>query len=351
MANFLNVLFMIIPQLPPYYIPIKPQVSCCILTYKMEPLQPTPTTPISQLYVRVLVVMTVVVSTGFTWLVVTAGRLHPSTVALVGQTLTILTIISLLMMVIRRFRRTRHGLQSARQIAEAEAALLRKRSAFIYNSSSKLSDKLAEFEAGIAGLDPGDRNVGPLNKKTAELRSMLDRLDTISKLEANMALTSTTRLNAMKLLDEAAAGYQAVFTAKGAKLHVSIPGDVLVDGDENMLKEVFTAIIDNAAKFMPTQAGLLDIVASKRHRKLYITFTDNGPGISADKLPQLFQPFSRVDGVMTFDRQGQGLSLYISRLCIEIMGGHIDLTSEVGMGTTVVIELPLAKKRSNKLAK
>lgn len=225
---------------------------------------------------------------------------------------------------------------------------MRKRSAFIYNSSSKLSDKLSAFEAGIAHLDANDKNAGPLKKKTAELRDLLDRLNTISKLEANMALTSTTTINAMKILDEAAAEYQEKFEVVGVKIQLASPSKVLVDGDATMLKEVFVAIIDNAAKFMPTQAGLLDIVASLRHGRLYITFTDNGAGIAADKMPELFQPFSRIDGVMAFNRQGQGLSLYISRLCIEIMGGHIDLTSQVGKGTTVVIELPLAKPRAKR---
>ena len=126
------------------------------------------------------------------------------------------------------------------------------------------------------------------------------------------------------------------------------PPSVLVDGDAEMLREVFIAIIDNAAKFMPAQAGLLDIAYAVRGRRVTFVFTDNGPGIAADKLPELFQPFSRIDGVMAFNRQGQGLSLYISRLCIEIMGGTIALSSQEGKGTTVSVQLPLAKHSAKK---
>lgn len=303
----------------------------------------TPSTPASQLYIRAAVVLAVILSLGFTWLVAVAGALRPNLVNMLIQALVVAIIGSLLWLVIHRFRRTRQQLQTARELAEAEAVLLRKRSAFIYNSSSKLSRKLADFEAGIAGLDPKDKHVGPLNKKTAELRELLNRLGTISKLEANMALSSTTTVDAASLLDQAAAQYQAKFTAASAKLQINTPGKVMVEADAEMLKEVFIAIIDNAAKFMPAKDGLLDIVASRRHGKLYITFTDNGAGIAADKLPELFQPFSRIDGVMTFNHQGQGLSLYLSRLCVEIMGGRIDLSSQAGKGTTVVIELPLGR--------
>ena len=308
----------------------------------------TTNTPASQLYVRAAVVLAVIVSLGFTWLVVVAGALKPNIVNMLIQALVVAVIASLLWVVIRRFRRTREELKIARENAEAQAVLLRKRSAFIYASSSKLSTKLADFEAGIAGLDPNDKNVGPLNKKTGELRELLDRLGTISKLEANMALTSSTIIDAAKILDEAASQYQQTYEAAGAKLQVSGPESVMVDGDAEMLREVFIAIIDNAAKFMPPQAGLLDITYSVRHRKLYMTFTDNGPGIAADKLPELFQPFSRIDGVMAFNRQGQGLSLYISRLCIEIMGGKIVLNSQEGSGTTVTIQLPVAKMSKKK---
>lgn len=309
-------------------------------------MNPTSSTSANQLYIRAMVVLAVVLSLGFTWLVIVAGALRPSLVNMLTQALIVAIIASLLWLVIRRFKRTRQALQVARDNAEKEAALLRKRSAFIYAASDKLSAKLASFEAGLAGLDPQDKNAGPLLAKTDELRTMLHRLEMISKLEANMALTSTTTIDAVTKLATACQAYEKQFSAKGAKLQLAGPKHVLVEGDAEMLHEVFVAIIDNAYKFVPDQTGLLDIVYSTKRHKMYITFTDNGPGIAEGKLAELFKPFSRTDGVMAFNHQGQGLSLYISRLCVELMGGHINLTSQEGSGTTVAIELPLAKGRA-----
>lgn len=299
---------------------------------------------VNQWYIRIAVIVAVIASLGFTWLVMVAGALKPNIVNMLTQALVVAIIATLFWLVIRRFRRTRQELQTTRDNAEKEAALLRQRSAFIYEASDKLAKKLATFEQETAGLDPNDPNAGPLLKKTAELHDMLHRLETISKLEANMALTSKTTVDAAALLDQAAVKYQAKFDQMGAKLEVTGVDSVMVDADAEMLTEVFVAIIDNAAKFVPSQSGLLDITHSVRHGKWYVTFTDNGPGIPVDKMAELFQPFSRIDGVMAFNRQGQGLSLYISRLCVEIMGGHIDLSSQQGKGTTVTIELQLAKK-------
>ena len=305
----------------------------------------SPKIPVSQLYARATVVFAVLLSIGFTWLVLAAGTLQLNVVNLLIQILVVAIIVTLLWIVIRRFRRTRQELQVARENAEKEAALLRKRSAFMYEASSKLSSKLAQFEKAIAGLDENDKNAGPLKKKTAELRALLNKLDTIGKLEANMALTSSTTIDAAKVLDQAAVTYQDTFLALGASLKLTSPDSVVVRGDEEMLKQVFISIIDNASKFVPQNTGLLDINAEVRRKKMIITFTDNGPGIAADKLPELFQPFSRTDGVMAFNRQGQGLNLYISRLCIEIMGGSITLDSSPGNGTTVTITLPVAKTK------
>ena len=308
----------------------------------------TANTPASQLYMRAAIVLAVIVSLGFTWLVIVAGALQPNIINMLVQALVVAVIASMLWVVVRRFRRTRQELQLARDTAESEAVLLRKRSAFIYGASSKLSAKLATFEEAIAGLDPNDKNVIPLKRKTAELHELLKRLDTISKLEANMALTSSTVINASQLLDEAASAYQEKFMAIGAALQVYGPKDVMVDGDAQMLREVFISILDNAAKFMPAQGGLMDVAYKVKGHNVTFVFTDNGAGIPADKLPELFQPFSRTDGVMAFNRQGQGLSLYISRLCIEIMGGTIALSSQEGMGTTVSIQLPIVKKHAKK---
>lgn len=303
----------------------------------------TANTPISQLYIRAATVLAVMVSLGFSWLVIVAGALEPNVVTMIIQAVVVAIVASLLWVVVRRFRRTRQELQLTRENAEKQAVLLRKRSAFMYNASSRLSSKLAAFEAATVSLDPSDKNAAPLLKKTAELRDLLNKLETIGKLEANMALSSTVTVDATQLLDEAAAQYQPNFEAVGARLQLITQQQVMVDGDAGMLHEVFVAVIDNAAKFMPQQGGLLDITCTVRRNHAYFSFTDNGSGIAADKLAELFQPFSRVDGVMAFNRQGHGLSLYISRLCVEIMGGQITLNSQEGSGTTVAIQLPLAK--------
>lgn len=303
-------------------------------------MKPSVTTPTSQIYVRIAIVLAVVLSIGFTWLVLIAGALQPNIVNMLTQGLVVAVVVALLVLVIRRFRNTRANLMVARKNAEDEAALLRDRSAFMYAASERLSKKLAVFESNLNGLDPNDKNAGPLLAKTAELRHMLDRLETISHLEASMALTSKSQADAQVVIDGVANDYQARFTQKAATLQVSGSGITDVMMDPSTLKEVFASIVDNAYKFMPESGGLLDIVYTGSHGRFTIRFTDNGSGIDPAKLPELFKPFSRTDGVMAFNRQGEGLSLYLDKLCVEIAGGTITLDSKPDAGTTVTIELP-----------
>lgn len=304
----------------------------------MKPLA----TPVSQLYIRASVVLAIAASIGFSILVVIAGSLRPNIVNILTQVLMVAVIVALLVIVVRRFQQTRQRLELARKHAEDEAALLRNRSAFMFEASDKLMNKLSTFETNLKGVDPKDENAAPLYKKTAELHHLLDRLETISHLEASMALTSKSFADVDSVLDEVAKEYQPQFAAKQATLQVSGDGETDVTIDASTLKQVFASIIDNACKFVPDHGGLLDITYHKKGHMMRIVFTDNGSGIDPAQLPHLFKPFSRTDGVMTFDREGQGLSLYVDKLCIEIVGGTIKLESKQGAGTTVTIDLPLA---------
>lgn len=303
-------------------------------------MKPQVTTPTSQIYIRAAIIAAIVLSIGFTWLVLIAGALRPNLINLLTQVMIVAIVVALMIIVIRRFRNTRANLMVARKNAEDEAVLLRDRSAFMYAASERLSKKLAGFEAHLSGLDPDDKNAGPLIAKTAQLRHMLNRLQTISRLEASMALTSNSQADAQVVIDEVATSYQSRFTQKGATLQVSGSGITDVMIDPSTLKEVFASIVDNAYKFMPESGGLLDIIYTGVHGRFNIRFTDNGSGIDPTKLPELFKPFSRTDGVMAFNRQGEGLSLYLDKLCVEIAGGSITLDSKPDAGTTVTIELP-----------
>ncbi|WP_281884453.1 PAS domain-containing sensor histidine kinase [Paenibacillus sp. YYML68] len=118
-------------------------------------------------------------------------------------------------------------------------------------------------------------------------------------------------------------------------LHKTLPH---VYCEENRLKQVFINVMKNAIEAMPN-GGRIDISSELiEDRHLVLTFADNGPGIPPEVLQRLGEPF------FTTKDSGSGLGLMISQKMIAEHGGHLDIQSELTVGTTVKIVLPIAHR-------
>jgi len=118
----------------------------------------------------------------------------------------------------------------------------------------------------------------------------------------------------------------------------------IVVGDEKRLRQVLVNLVGNAIKF--TESGGIEITAevlpaAKPEHHLRIQVRDTGIGIPRDQLGGLFQPFHQVDGSNTRNFGGTGLGLAISRELVHLMGGEIQVESEVGKGSTFTFEVRL----------
>ena len=126
------------------------------------------------------------------------------------------------------------------------------------------------------------------------------------------------------------------------EVEVSIVGDLpLVLGSKARLREAFTNILSNAAKFIDRRPGKLMIEAKDREGQCVIAFADNGPGIPAEELNRLFGPFRRLPRHR--DRPGSGLGLYFTKSLIVQQGGKIWAESTLGQGSTFCIQLQRAQ--------
>lgn len=112
-------------------------------------------------------------------------------------------------------------------------------------------------------------------------------------------------------------------------------------GDAGALEKVFINIIGNALKFTP-EGGRVTVSSALCDDYIQIRVVDTGIGISQEDLPYIFDRFRQADGSSTRRHQGTGLGLTLVRDLTERHGGMIRVHSEVGRGTTMVIELPVA---------
>jgi signal transduction histidine kinase len=109
-------------------------------------------------------------------------------------------------------------------------------------------------------------------------------------------------------------------------------------GDEELLRQVWLNLIQNAIKFSP-DSGVIKIDLNQIGGSVHVTITDNGVGISAEELPRIFDRFHKGGA-----SNGNGLGLAIAQKIVEFAGGTIWVESEVGRGTSFTVALPLQGK-------
>lgn len=107
--------------------------------------------------------------------------------------------------------------------------------------------------------------------------------------------------------------------------------------DEKLLRNIFSNLISNAIKFSP-EANLVELEVSQEQEDLLIRVSDKGIGIHPDDMAHIFEPFQRGGNVSSI--QGTGLGLNIVKRSVELIGGHVTMSSVLGEGTTFQVRIP-----------
>jgi signal transduction histidine kinase len=134
--------------------------------------------------------------------------------------------------------------------------------------------------------------------------------------------------------------------AKSIDYHCDSPRtNVFTRTDPDKLRQIMINLVSNAVKFTPS-GGTITVTCTARDRTASIAVSDTGPGIPADKLEAVFEPFVQLDRGLTRTTDGTGLGLAISRGLARGMGADLLVESEVGKGSTFTLVLPVAWTRS-----
>ena len=200
-----------------------------------------------------------------------------------------------------------------------------------------------------APLAPDQREM--LTTATASSHQLLRIVDDIldySKLEANKLDLEITGFNLRELLDGVLQLMYRPAENKGLRLGLQLDPAVRlpVRGDPVRLRQVLTNLVGNAIKF--TERGSITLVVRRlgetaAQHLLRFEVRDTGIGIEEDARHRLFHSFSQADASTTRLYGGTGLGLAICRRIVDLMGGRIDVVSEVGRGSTFWFEVPLMK--------
>lgn len=236
-----------------------------------------------------------------------------------------------------------------RRIAEREArqANLAK-SAFLANMSHELRTPLNAINGYAELIDEelADRGVTDLSDDLAQVRTasghlltIIDSVLDLARIESGKLELNLTDVDLAPVVEEAASVVRPLAAARGTVVHVRVDAEARVATcDPLRLKQVLVNLLGNAAKF--TDDGAIDVGVQRWGKRVRIQVRDTGCGIPADALPTLFDRFTQVDGTPTRQHQGTGLGLAICRELTELMGGDIEVASQLGTGSTFTVSLP-----------
>lgn len=249
--------------------------------------------------------------------------------------------------------------QSTAALQEAQAAN-RVKAEFIANMSHEIRTPMNSIMgyADLLRLTPlGPQQAAYVNRLqqsgTAMLALINDILD-FSRIEAGQLKSGAERFNLRQLVDTVCALFMPALQEKGLVLESRVEPDVpaWVVGDRLRLQQVLLNLLGNAVKFTlqgQIQVEVRRIPASLAEQAsdappvlLRFAVRDTGIGISPEQLEQVFQPFAQADGSITRRFGGTGLGLSISRSLAELMGGRLEVHSELGVGSEFALVCPFA---------
>ncbi|RUT48071.1 HAMP domain-containing histidine kinase [Paenibacillus anaericanus] len=194
------------------------------------------------------------------------------------------------------------------------------------------------------GFDPAETKIGVgiIAKETERLIGLVEEILDFSKLQQNEMKLVIGRVNLKELLQEIMLNVWAKAEQRQIQLQLDDKSNrtLFVIGDGNRLKQVFLNIVDNAIKFSNENSWIELVVSLQDNNQVLVEIVDSGIGISEEHLNKVKDRFFQVN----HQGGGTGLGLAISQQLVELHNGKMDIHSELGVGTTVSILLPLIEQ-------
>ena len=233
--------------------------------------------------------------------------------------------------------------------------LERVRQEFLANVSHELRTPLAAITAytetlldgGLEDSDHSLRFLHTIQRNAARMGAIVNDIAELSAIEAGRVRLAPIRVALQPLVAEICTGLTPRARQFSVELINLVPSEIVLTADRHRLEQILTNLIDNAIKFNQpagkvTVRAERGIVQEGPPRSIRIIIEDTGPGIGPEHLQRVFERFYRVDQARSREAGGTGLGLAIVKHLVRAHGGDVTASSEVGVGSSFVVQLPVS---------
>jgi signal transduction histidine kinase/CheY-like chemotaxis protein len=176
-----------------------------------------------------------------------------------------------------------------------------------------------------------------------------DILD-LSKIEAGQMELRLQKVSVEVVVAQVASTIEPLAAQKQIHIETEAANAGEILADESKVRQMVLNLVSNAIKFSPA-GGRVTIRAARIGDRLEIVVADNGIGIAKDDLPLLFKEFQQVDSGANRKQQGTGLGLTLTRSFAILHGGNVRVQSELGVGSTFTIDLPIEARSPGRVVR
>jgi PAS domain S-box-containing protein len=222
---------------------------------------------------------------------------------------------------------------------------------FLATLAHELRNPLAPLRNSIqilrmaGGVKPGEERVHEMmERQVAHMVRLVDDLLELSRINRGAIELRKERVDLAVVMQHAIETSKPMIESGGHHLTVSLPDEpVYVDADLVRLSQVFSNILNNAAKYTQN-AGYITVRVSAADSIVDVSIRDNGIGIPRDMLSKVFDLFAQADNVLSRSHEGLGIGLHLVLTLVGMHGGSVHCESAgVGQGSEFVVRLPRAE--------
>ena len=182
-------------------------------------------------------------------------------------------------------------------------------------------------------------NLNDLLRNAERLLGMIDSLLDFAKIESGKMEVQVEPVRVDELIHSAASSIEPMLDPRAVRLVRDVPAATLLHTDPEKLRQIVINLMGNAVKF--TERGEIRVSAWQVNGDFKLAVADSGIGIESADLSRIFEEFDRGRIPSTGQYHGTGLGLAIVKRLVDLLGGTVDVVSEVGKGSTFTVTLPV----------